>query len=144
MANYYTHFSLLMQLPTEEAQKFALNLVEQISKVREGEELPADFPVSFHEVLEDWNFEVEASHPSQGRGLWLHSENGGIDAVCALIQHLLQLYYPAGHVALEWSNDCSKPRTDAFGGGAAIITATKIKSISTGEWIHRHTSKLQR
>jgi hypothetical protein len=144
MANYYTHFSLLMELPTEEAQNFALNLVEQISTVREGDEPPADFPACFNEVLEDWNFEVEAAHPSQGCGLWLHSENGGIDAVCAFIQHLLQLYYPAGHVALEWSNDCSKPRTDAFGGGAAIITATKIKSMSTGQWIHRHTSKLQR
>ena len=43
---------------------------------------------------------------------------------------------------LEWSNDCSKPRVDAFGGGAAFITARKIKSINTGEWLHRQISRL--
>jgi hypothetical protein len=52
---------------------------------------------------------------------------------CTFIQHLLQRFDPASHATLEWSNDCSKPRMDAFGGGAAIITAKKIKSMSTGE-----------
>jgi len=41
-------------------------------------------------------------------------------------------------VEFEWSNDCSKPRVDAYGGGAVIITARKIKSMSTTEWLRRH------
>jgi len=47
-------------------------------------------------------------------------------------------------VALEWSHDCSKPRVDAFGGGAALITARKIKTINTGEWLHREIIRIQR
>lgn len=47
---------------------------------------------------------------------------------CTFIQHLLQRFDPASHATLESSNDCSKPRMDAFGGGAAIITAKKIKA----------------
>jgi hypothetical protein len=67
---------------------------------------------------------------------------GGIDAVCAFIQHLLQEFDPAGHATLEWSNDCSKPRVDAFGGGAALITAHKVKTINTGAWLHRQVARL--
>ena len=104
--------------------------------------MPDDFPASLRDVVEDWQFDTDANDPSNGRGLWLHSSDGGIDAVCAFIQHLLQRFAPAGHVTLEWSNDCSKPRVDAFGGGAALITARKIKSISTGEWLHRQVARL--
>jgi hypothetical protein len=93
-------------------------------------------------VIEDWQFDTDSNDPSNGRGLWLHSSDGGIDAVCAFIQHLLGRFAPKRHVTLEWSNDCSKPRVDAFGGGAAIITARKIKSISTGEWLHQRVSRL--
>jgi hypothetical protein len=33
---------------------------------------------------------------------------------------------------------------DAFGGGAALITARKIKSINTGEWLHREVTRLRK
>jgi hypothetical protein len=42
------------------------------------------------------------------------------------------------------ANDCSKPRVDAYGGGAALITGQKIKSINTGEWLHREVARLER
>ena len=143
MADYFTNFSLIVPLPTEAAEKYALHLAGQASSVHQGDAMPDDFPAELRDILEDWQFEFESSHPSTGSGLWLHSNSGGIDAVCAFIQHLLERFDPAGHVALEWSNDCSKPRVDAFGGGAAIITATRIKTISTSQWLHRHTAKLQ-
>jgi hypothetical protein len=61
-----------------------------------------------------------------------------MDALCAFIQHLLQKFDPRGRVEFEWSHDCSKPRVDAYGGGAAIITAKRIKSMSTCEWLRKH------
>ena len=67
-----------------------------------------------------------------------------MDAVCAFIQHLLQKFDPRGRVAFEWSNDCSKPRVDAYGGGAALVTARKIKSLTTGAWLHREVARLSR
>lgn len=142
MADYFTHFRLIVPLPDEAAVQYALDLAEQAFHTRMGDEMPTDFPASLRDVIEDWQFDTDSNDPSNGRGLWLHSSDGGIDAVCAFIQHLLGRFAPEGHVTLEWSNDCSKPRVDAFGGGAALITAEKITSISTGEWLHQQVSRL--
>ena len=143
MADYFTNFSMMLTLPSAGAQKYAADLAQQAFYIHMGDEaMPDDFPESLKDLVDDWRFETAGNHPSDGPGLWLHSSDGGIDAVCGFIQHLLQKFDPKGHVALEWSNDCSKPRTDAFGGGAALITARKIKTINTGEWLHRQTAKL--
>ncbi len=146
MADYFTNFSLIVPLPSADAQQYALDLAHQAFHLFLGEEVPNDttddFPAALRDVVEDWQFDTDPSDPSSGPGLWLHSSDGGIDAVCAFLQHLLQKFDPTGHVALEWSNDCSKPRIDAFGGGAALITARKIKTINTGEWLHRQTTRL--
>ena len=140
MADYFTHFSLIFTLPSAEAQTYALQLAGQISLIRQGDEQPADFPRELAAVIEDFCFETEADTSENKPALWLHSSDGGIDAVCLFIQHLLQRFDPSGRVTFEWSHDCSKPRTDAYGGGAAIITATEIKTMSTSEWLNQHTA----
>ena len=139
MADYYTRFSLVVNLPSEEAQEYALELHHQATQGSQGDELPKDFPKELENELENWQFNVEADDPAGAHGLWLHTEDGGIDAVCAFIQHVLQKFDPKGKVTFEWSNDCSKPRTDAYGGGAAIITAKEIKTMSTGQWLMENT-----
>jgi hypothetical protein len=144
MADYFTNFSFIVPLPTQEAVDYALHLAEQASDIQIGSGMASDFPESLREVTDDWLFETHANDASQNRGLWLHSSNGGIDAVCAFIQHLLQRFAPGEHVTLEWSNDCSKPRVDAFGGGAALITARKIKTINTGEWLFQEINRLRK
>ena len=144
MADYFINFSLIVPLPDEAAVQYALNLAEQAFHAHMDEEIPEDFPASLLDGIEDWQFETDSNDPSNGCGLWLHSSNGGIDAVCAFIQYLLQRFAPGDHVTLEWSNDCSKPRVDAFGGGAALITARKIKTINTGEWLHREVTRMSR
>jgi hypothetical protein len=132
MADYFTNFSLILTLKDDAQKQYALKLAEQANSHRYHDEpLPDSFPAVLKAELEDWNFETEATED----GLWLNSESGGIDAVCAFIQHLLQKFDPTGSVAFEWSHDCSKPRTDAFGGGAAYITAKEIKTMSTSEWL---------
>ncbi|NBR88035.1 MAG: hypothetical protein EBT61_21510 [Verrucomicrobia bacterium] len=138
MSNYFTNFSLLVPLPDVAAQTCALNLGLEASRINQGDEAPADFPAELQPYTEDWCFEVEAAVVENQPGLWLHSSNGGIDAVCAFIQHLLKKFDPAGQVTFEWSHDCSKPRTDAYGGGAAIITAQKINTMSTCQWLREN------
>ena len=111
-----------------------MQLVQQIKVHRnEDEPLPADFPEPLENVLEGWAFETEAID----KGIWLHSYEGGQDSTCLFIQHLLQKFQFAPSVAFEWSFDCSKPRTDAYGGGAAFITATEIESFTTSEWLQK-------
>ena len=139
MADYFTRFSLVLPLPDEAARADALDLANKASSMSQGEEAPDNFPPSLAAVIEDWQFETDADRsPGQWR-LSLHSVYGGIDAVCAFIQHLLREFNPTGRVAFEWSHDCSKPRTDAFGGGAAFITSTEIETFSTSEWLQKMT-----
>ena len=137
MADYFTHFSLILSLPNEAAQEYALGLASNARSIQQGDEPSEKFPDSLKEVVEDWNFETDAESAEGKPALWLHSENGGIDAVCAFVQHLLQKFDPKGRVAFEWSHDCSKPRVDAYGGGAALVTAKKIKSMSTSDWLRK-------
>jgi len=142
MANYYTNCSFILPLPTKEAQVYALNLHSQAKAIYKGEEKSKKFPNSLVEVAEDWGFDIEPQYPAENCDLWLHSKNGGVDAVCLFIQHLLRKFNPTGYIGFEWSHDCSNPRTDAYGGGAAVVTAKSIKTTSTGEWLHKRTAKL--
>lgn len=140
MADYFTRFSLVVRLPSQAAQQYAVELAAQAKAVQDEAKLPHQFPASLANVVEDWQFNTEIENPPGLCAVWLHSENGGLDAVCAFIQHLLEKFDPQGRVTFEWSHDCSKPRVDAYGGGAAIITARKIKTISTGQWLHKHAA----
>ena len=144
MADYFTNFSLLVPLPDEAAQKYALDLASAASSAQMGDEPSDDLPESIRDEIENWQFDTQPDSSPGSRGLWLHSDCGGIDAVCAFIQHLLRKFDPQGCVTFEWSHDCSKPRVDAFGGGAAIITAQEIKTMSTWGWLQEHAPASER
>ena len=137
MADYFTNFSLVLNLANEAEQAYALDLAHKASLAQQGDELPDDFPKALVNLIDDWQFETDADNSGTKHGLWLHSMNGGLDAVCEFIQHLLQKFDPKSHVTFEWSHDCSKPRVDAYGGGAAFITAKEIKSMSTEDWLNQ-------
>ena len=140
MADYYTNFSLVFRMPDAAAQTYALNLAQQARSIQEGDEPPPDFPADLAGFTEDWSFEVDADTAGNQPALWLHSSYGGIEAACSFLQHLLRKFDPKGKVSFEWSHDCSKPRVDAYGGGAAIITAKKIKTMSTCDWLQKHAA----
>jgi len=140
MADYFTYFSIIFTLPNPEAQSYALQLAKQAGCIRQGDEAPGDFPKELAAVIENWSFETEADIYGDRPAIWLHSSYGGMDAVCAFLQHLLLRFDPQGRVTFEWSHDCSKPRTDVYGGGAAIVTATEIKTMSTCQWLNQHTA----
>jgi hypothetical protein len=132
MADYFTNLSFVLPLKDAAQKAYVLQLAHTASSSRFREtELPANFPAPLKDLLEDWTFEVEEDDD----GVWIHSESGGIDAVCAFVQHLLQKYDTVPFLSFEWSHDCSKPRTDAYGGGAAYITAREIKTMNTSEWL---------
>ena len=142
MADYFTNFSLMLVLPSQAAQTYALDLDTNARKIQQGDEPSEKLPDQIQEMIEDWCFETDTESADGQFGLWLHSDNGGIDAVCAFIQHLLQKFDPTERVTFEWSHDCSKPRADAFGGGAAVITAKEIKTMSTSQWLQEQIGLL--
>ena len=139
MADYFTNFSFILELKEPAQKEYVLDIANIASIHRyEADQLPASFPQRLRDILEDWHFEVEKCD----EGIWFHSEEGGIDAVCAFVQHLIQKFEISGHIAFEWSHDCSQPKVDAFGGGAAVITATEIKSFTTSNWLAEQTKEL--
>ena len=135
MADYYTNFSVVLPL-TKQQQAYAYEIAKQVEE-HHTQELPTDFPKALNDELENWAFETEITE----QGLWLHSQSGGQDAACVFIQHLLQKFKFAEGVMFEWSHDCSKPRTDAFGGGAAFVTTDQIKTFTTSEWLQQVIGK---
>ena len=142
MADYFTNFSFTVELPTKEAATKAIELHHKIKAVQ-FDDTPltegAGIPKQLHELRDTWAFEVEIQ---KGRTLWFNSTEGGIDAVCAFVQYLLGEFDPQGRVQFEWSSDCSQPRTNAYGGGAAIVTEREIKSLSTRNWLEHQTAHL--
>lgn len=134
MADYYTNFSLILTLPNAAARTYALALHQRLEEHRDDETRPDDVPESLWEFREDWCFDAD-THGHMD--FWLHSSSGGIEAACAFLQHLIQRFQLKEAVTFEWSHDCSKPRTDAYGGGAAFITADEIRMFSTAEWVRQ-------
>ena len=133
MADYFTNFSLVLPLNPEQ-RDYAMELVRQaLAHRHENAPLPDTFPAELKSVVEDWCFETEVD----GEELWLHSQYGSQDEACVFIQHLLRKFRFANSVAFEWSHDCTKPKTDAYGGGAAYITRNRIKTMHTSEWLRK-------
>ena len=135
MADYYTNFSVVIPLPDERAQEHALHIARSGSQARFADDLPPDFPDELRDSVEDWSFDAEPDDEDGRPALWLHSESGGMDSAGEFIRYLLKRFTPEEHVAMEWSHDCSRPCVDAFGGGAAYITAEEIHSFSTSLWL---------
>ena len=133
MADYYTNFSFLVVLADPAQRDYALHRFLQMSAIRQGEDIPPDFPAQLIEAGEDCCFKADADG---SHAIWLHSHSGGVDGVCAFVQHLVQKFN-LNPVSFEWSHDCSKPRTDAYGGGAAYITAQDIQTLSTAAWLRQ-------
>ena len=148
MSDYCKKFSVTVELPTEAAQRYALELAEDAAgHFLRDEPLPASFPADLLHDLEeasqdsvDWRFETEKDN----EGICLHADygGGGPEVACFFIQHLLRKFDPTGGVSFEWSRDCIPAREDAYGGGAAIITAQEIKMMRTREWLDKQISGL--
>jgi hypothetical protein len=85
---------------------------------------------------EDLDLGITAHYDETEGRLWICDEAGrpNIDALAALIQRLLPCWLPIG---FEWSHDCSKPRTDAFGGGWCLITEDQITCETTADQLNR-------
>lgn len=137
MADYYTEFSFAIPDLTDDETtwlKAAAIWLDAAINTEDDEHVP---PMPELEgVLEDRECGTSFAMEVDDDGLWIHSdESGDVDEVARFCQAFLRKFRPDEHVAFEWANTCSKPRLDAFGGGAMIVTAEAIESMSTGEWV---------
>lgn len=127
MADYYTSFSA--ELPLTQAQwDAARQIVEQWDR----EELD--------EVGDEWRgFEIRFEQEGDQPVAWIYSLEGDPDHVILFVQLLAERAPVPGQWGFTWSHTCSKPRVDAFGGGAAVIDLStgEIWDIDTYDWMTR-------
>ena len=128
MADYFTHFSCLLDVGTSENALAAHRLFTK-QRLEDGER---DEPLcsGFELTLQ----EGEADHI-----LWIHDDTSGdVEQVIGFVLRLAQEFDLKGLWEFDYANACSRPKVDAFGGGAHVIDLGARKSIgwiSTQEWL---------
>jgi hypothetical protein len=71
--------------------------------------------------------------------LWIHTDEWtGVDALCDRLRNIMRRFDIPGKWGFNWSQGCSSPRVDAYGGGACVVSQTRIESINTGDWLIEH------
>lgn len=76
--------------------------------------------------------ELDVERTESGR-LFICSDNG--DLVADLLQEVLKRFDLDMAVGFQWAFDCSKPVTDAYGGGACVVTRDNKRWMDTGRWL---------
>lgn len=132
MADYFTHFSCLLDVGTSENAIRALDLYNALSQEGASEEPPS----------EGFLLSIQPEHG--GTNLWMRDDVSGdpqrvIDFVirCATAFHLI------GRWGFQYANTCSKPRLDGFGGGAHVLdlaTGETVDWIYTDGWLDQTLS----
>lgn len=129
MADYYTHFSAQLENLSDEEVDWVK------SELAKREEQDENGWLGF-----DWEL-----GPDKPVNLWLHSdESGNVESVASFVQAFLKKFRPNDKWGMEWSNDCSRPRLDAFGGGAVVVYAKNVSWLTTHNWLSRKLSPRKR
>ena len=118
MADYFTHFSCLLDVGTPQNAARALDLYNALSEAGAAEEPPSEgFLVS-----------IQPEHGSSR--LWLRDDVSGDPE--RLIQFVIRCaaeFQLTGRWGFQYANTCSRPRLDGFGGGAHVL------DLATGETV---------
>jgi len=128
MANYFTHFSSLIDVGTSANATCAIELFVQL---RDEDDLTDDPRFS--------GFDLSRQDGPDSSILWIHDDDSGdIESVIAFVLRLAADLDLTGLWGFEYANTCSRPRLDAFGGGAHVINLGKRTTIgctNTNEWL---------
>ena len=128
MADYFTHFSCLIDVGSAEKAARAIALFQELRAADQD----ADDPkvAGFTLVHQD---------APEGSPLWIHDdEHGDVEAVVRFVLRLAEDLDLSGLWGFEYANTCSRPRPGAFGGGGHVIdlgNRTTIGWTNTNEWL---------
>lgn len=128
MADYFTHFSGLLDVGTPDKAARALALFQSLREADQN----ADDP-------EIAGFDLVRQDAPAGSALWIHDDDhGDVEAVIRFVLRLAEELDLTGLWGFQYALTCSRLRFDAFGGGAHVIDLGARKSIgwtSSQEWL---------
>lgn len=126
MADYFTHFSCLIDVGTPEKAARAIDFFVTLR----DEDDQLDEP-QFH------GFDLSRQDGPESSVLWIRDyDSGDVEAVIAFILRLAEELDLSGLWGLNHSATCCRSRLDAFGGGAHVIDLTARKVIG---WVNTQT-----
>lgn len=118
MAEYLTHFSCLLDVGTADNAARALHLYTALSEDNAAEDSPSD------------GFRLSIEPEYGGTQLWIRDDRtGDPEHVIRFVKRCADAFDLTGRWGFQYATICSRPRVDAFGGGAHVL------DLATGETI---------
>jgi hypothetical protein len=118
MADYFTHFSCLLDVSTPQNADRALELYNTLSAEGASEEPPSD------------GFLLSIQPEHGGSKLWMRDDvTGDPERLIQFVKTCATEFNLSGLWGFQYANTCSKPRLDGFGGGAHVL------DLATGETV---------
>jgi hypothetical protein len=118
MADYFTHFSCLLDVGTPDNAARALDLYNTLAAENAAEDSPSE------------GFLLSIVPEHGGTQLWMRDDTTGDPAhVVQFVQRCAEAFSLSGRWGFQYANTCSKPLLDGFGGGAHVL------DLATGETI---------
>ncbi len=128
MADYFTHFSCIIDVGTADKAACALALFQDLRAAEQDADEPKFAGLT-----------LSRQDAPEGSTLWIHDdEHGDVEAVIRFVLRLADALDLTGLWGFQYGLTCSRPRLDAFGGGAHVIDLGARKSngwTSTQEWL---------
>ncbi|ANH05775.1 MAG: hypothetical protein ACOY3N_12020 [Bradyrhizobium sp.] len=127
MANYFTHFSCLLDVGTPDNAARALDLYNQLSLEGASEEPPSD------------GFLLSIQPEHGGTKLWMRDNGtGDPERLIQFVRLCATNFGLTGRWGFQYANTCDRPRVGAFGGGAHVLDLATGKTVAwtyTDGWL---------
>ena len=128
MADYFTQFSCVLDVGAPDKAVTALDI---FLRLREADEASDDPEFS--------GFALSLQDGPGSSVLWFHDDGqGDVEGVIRCVLLLAEDIDLTGLWGFDYASTCSRPRLEAFGGGAHVIDLGARKSVgwlSTHEWL---------
>ena len=127
MADFYTHFSCLLDVGTPENAARALEIYNALSAENAAEDPPS----------EAFLMSIQPEHG--GTHLWIRDDiTGDPEHVIQFVKRCAQAFGLKGRWGFQYATTCSRPRVDAFGGGAHVLDLATGQTVAwtyTDGWL---------
>jgi hypothetical protein len=121
MADYFTHFSCLLDVGTPENAARALDLYNRLSKDGASEEPPSD------------GFLLSIQPEHGGTKLWMRDDvTGDPERLIQFVIRCAAEFHLTGRWGFQYANTCSRSRLDGFGVGAHVLDLATVETVA---WI---------
>jgi hypothetical protein len=118
MAEYFTHFSCVLDVGSPENAARALDLYNTLSAKGASEKPPSE------------GFLLSIKPEYGGTKLWMRDDvTGDPERLIQFVKRCAVEFRLTGRWGFQYANTCSRPRLDGFGGGAHVL------DLATGETI---------